>query len=412
MTDDRSLERAARSWIEVGPTRAPDGAVEAALARIQTTPQERDWLPWRFPQMFTPARVAVAAVLGVLLLGGAYLTIDRLGQPAVGVPGPSPSPSPTVSPSPTPEAIVPVRMPDLLLGDWQAEAAEPIDGVSDAGERIQLALDWDQGQSAWIQPEIGELSLNSTSVAAAADELRFVSTGRLGGCTPGDEGRYRWERSADGLFLTLTVIEDACASRAAAFDRTWVHSLSAVTDGGPGVIPFDPWIQATLPSRLWGMSGPADGPVLAAFGEGAPALEFTAIRNPMGFDAPCSGTRQGVQLDPTAAAITEYVRGLPGVTVTTADASIGGLPAVHLTIESDAGVDCPIGEIMAFHPPRVTDQGEYTMALGQPRSFWVVERDGDVWVFWYAGGVGVTVTTADEQAVIDSIRFVDQLPTP
>jgi hypothetical protein len=35
-----------------------------------------------------------------------------------------------------------------------------------------------------------------------------------------------------------------------------------------------------------------------------------------------------------------------------------------------------------------------------------------VWVFWYAGGVGVTVTTADEQAVIDSIRFVDQLPTP
>ena len=36
MTDDRSLERAARSWIEAGPTRAPDRAVEAALLRIET----------------------------------------------------------------------------------------------------------------------------------------------------------------------------------------------------------------------------------------------------------------------------------------------------------------------------------------------------------------------------------------
>ena len=36
MTDDRSLERAARSWIEAGPTRAPERAVEAALSRIET----------------------------------------------------------------------------------------------------------------------------------------------------------------------------------------------------------------------------------------------------------------------------------------------------------------------------------------------------------------------------------------
>ena len=42
MTDDRSLERAARSWLEVGPTEAPERAVEAALLRIDTTPQERD----------------------------------------------------------------------------------------------------------------------------------------------------------------------------------------------------------------------------------------------------------------------------------------------------------------------------------------------------------------------------------
>ena len=37
MTDDRSLERAARSWLEAGPTQAPDRAVEAALLPINTT---------------------------------------------------------------------------------------------------------------------------------------------------------------------------------------------------------------------------------------------------------------------------------------------------------------------------------------------------------------------------------------
>ena len=80
MTDDRSLERAARSWLEAGPTQAPDRAVEAALLRIETTPQERDLrIPWRFPPMTTPARVAAAAVIGVLLVGGAFY---YFGSPA------------------------------------------------------------------------------------------------------------------------------------------------------------------------------------------------------------------------------------------------------------------------------------------------------------------------------------------
>ncbi|HTE66795.1 MAG TPA: hypothetical protein VK736_11155 [Candidatus Binatia bacterium] len=106
MTDDRSLERAARSFIEAGPTQAPERAVEAALLRIESTPQERDLrIPWRFPSMTTPARIAVAAVLGVLLVAGAISFFGRPGQPSVGVPGPSPSSpapaSPIASPKPS-----------------------------------------------------------------------------------------------------------------------------------------------------------------------------------------------------------------------------------------------------------------------------------------------------------------------
>ena len=98
MTDDRSHERIARSWIEAGPTQAPDRAVEAALLRIETLPQERDLrIPWRLPKMTTPARVAATAVIGVLAIGGAMFTLGSSGLPAIV--GPSPSPDPTLAPA-------------------------------------------------------------------------------------------------------------------------------------------------------------------------------------------------------------------------------------------------------------------------------------------------------------------------
>jgi hypothetical protein len=74
MTDDRSLERAARSWLDEGPSRAPDRTVEAALYRIQTTNQERDLrIPWRFPTMNPIMRIAAAALVAAVAVGGAYL---------------------------------------------------------------------------------------------------------------------------------------------------------------------------------------------------------------------------------------------------------------------------------------------------------------------------------------------------
>jgi hypothetical protein len=109
MTDDRSLERAARSWLEAGPTQAPDRAVEAALLRIETTAQERDLrVPWRLPKMFTPARLAAAAVIGALLVGGAFIYAG--GRPSTVVPIATPNPpssSPVQSASPNASAVRP-----------------------------------------------------------------------------------------------------------------------------------------------------------------------------------------------------------------------------------------------------------------------------------------------------------------
>jgi Tol biopolymer transport system component len=110
--DDRSLERAARTWLEAGPTRAPDRAVEGALHRIQTTPQERDLrIPWRLPNMFNN-RLAVVAAAVLVVVAGAF-TFSRLTAnlgPAAGA-----SPSPTITQGPASPSIGTSAGRDILF---------------------------------------------------------------------------------------------------------------------------------------------------------------------------------------------------------------------------------------------------------------------------------------------------------
>lgn len=91
MSDDRQLERAARSWLEAGPAAAPDHAVEAALLRIQTTTQERDWhVPRRDRPMTMTARLLVASIAIAVVAVGGVLDL-RPGGSNVANPGPSPT---------------------------------------------------------------------------------------------------------------------------------------------------------------------------------------------------------------------------------------------------------------------------------------------------------------------------------
>ena len=110
MNDDRTLERAARSWLDAGPTEAPDHAVEAALHRIQTTQQERDVrVPWRVRSMYTPARLAVAAIaIAVVAVGGAFI-LRPGNSPVVGTPSTSGRPSTSATPSLTSVGSFPAR---------------------------------------------------------------------------------------------------------------------------------------------------------------------------------------------------------------------------------------------------------------------------------------------------------------
>jgi Tol biopolymer transport system component len=114
MTDQRELDRLLGAFFVEGPDELADRVIDAALDQVGRTPQRRAMrLPGRFQAMPMFARVAAAAVIGLLAVGAAfYLTMPA--QPVVGGPSPAPaassSPSQTASPSASPSpSVVPPK---------------------------------------------------------------------------------------------------------------------------------------------------------------------------------------------------------------------------------------------------------------------------------------------------------------
>jgi len=147
MNDDRTLERAARSWLELGPTQAPDRAVDAALSRIQTTRQERGLsLPWSHPRVGPAMRFAGAAIVAVLVVGLAVYALRPMSN--VGPPGPTAAPSPTATATPnyptSPpfvlQSALPVPPGDPLPANFIGRTYEPVPAEVQGTQRTVLTL--------------------------------------------------------------------------------------------------------------------------------------------------------------------------------------------------------------------------------------------------------------------------------
>ncbi len=365
------------------------------------------------------ARIAAAAIAIAIVIGSGVLILRPGSTSNVGN-IPSAAPTASSAPSPTPATSNPAKAspsslalgaaPDRTLGDWQAMSDVALPGLFAANEHLQLSIDWQDGKSIWIQTSIGQLILKSDVLASPASEIDVVTSAGTDalGCTGDQVGKYSWSRSADGLFLTLTPISDACQNRQTALSRPWVHSLSAVTDGGLGVFPFDPWIRMTIPVSHYGLSGSGGVGILQS-GEG-PERTLVVIGNPLGIDSPCGATRKAVDIPATTAGFVAYVRSLPGFTVATATATVGGRPAVHLTMTPKGSATCLAGEIVAFHgADRTASDAERSLTVSQPHSLWIVDTGAGTALVVYEGA---GVTAAEEQSVISSFQFLPNLPTP
>lgn len=92
MNATRDPDSILAAWIDEGPTDLPDGTRRAILTALPTTKQARrgPLAPWRFFEMNTYARLAVAALVAVVAVGGALYLLG--GSGGVGSNGPTPSP--------------------------------------------------------------------------------------------------------------------------------------------------------------------------------------------------------------------------------------------------------------------------------------------------------------------------------
>ena len=417
-TLDPGFDPRIADWLEDDPDRAPDAVLQTVLAAIPSIPQRRVVrVPWRFPPMTLAARLGAAAIAIVIVaVGGVMILQPR--APSVGNPS-SPSPStvvPSAASSPSAVATAATTIgaaPATTLGDWQAITDSGFGPYFSANQRIQLSIDWQTGQQTWIQTIDGTLILKSNVLVSPAGEIDLAGTaGSDGaGCAVGDRGRYTWSRTADGLYLTLTAIEDACANRLAAMSRTWVHSLSAVTDGKRGVFPLgDAWVEMTLPAVRFGLSGGTGLGVISSMN--GPARSLTAFQDPLGFKASCANPPEPKAIPKTSAGVVAYLETLPGFVVTKASATIGGLSAIHVTLgptQKGAAGPCIEGQIAVFHGSVASEDTGPRLAVDKAHSLWMFERGGHVDVFVYEGE---GVTPAEEQSVIQSFQFLDALPKP
>ena len=178
----------------------------------------------------------LALVIGGLVLSG-------------GGPGPAPIAVPSAEPSPSAgDRGAPV--PDAIKGGWSAASrgtaleGTPVTTIVLGGS----SMDSTARQFSMDYPGMPSRKLDSNLVEIEPGVLRLRLGSGASGCEVGAEGRYRWSLSADGQWLTLEPITDACAVRSEIVTGTWQRNVGFSSGGGPGIATnFEPYIALTLP---------------------------------------------------------------------------------------------------------------------------------------------------------------------
>jgi hypothetical protein len=412
MTAHHDPDRVIRAWLDLMPDEAPYRTVAAVLQAVEAAPQARRGFRgrWRLPTMNRFAILAAAAAVVVAIGGVALLGLRPatdavpIGAPSASpaVPAPTATPAPAATPAPT-LAVAPLSAP--FRSQWLADIAT-VEGLGDHEPRVRLVVGSGGRDVALQTNSFGNTTLSSVPVEATSTELRLVTDAKGAGCEVGDEGRYRWALSDDGLLLTLETIADTCATRATAFARTWTRSLDAHSTGGRGALAaFDPVVLVTLPDAPFGGSSSRDVIAVESMTEG---IGIFAMKNPWGLAEPCADGGGGtVPVEPGVDALVAQLRTVQGMAVTSEEMTIDGHRAAHLAVTTEPGIECPAGEISALTSKNVTSGWRWGISPGDAGSLYVVELPDATYLLEYSGE---GVTAADERAVMASVDFADTLP--
>lgn len=344
-----------------------------------------------------------AALVGTAIVGSQLLD-RRLAMETLPSPSGAPLPSPQLDPS--------------LEGTWLATKPDEL-AIAHVSGPATLSLRFDAGAThlGVTVPPTDQVRLSST-VGAVADGLRIVAMApsdpvaldgvELAGCQVGDASTYRVDRSGDGLLLTLSAVSDACAARTAVLARTWVRSLGDPNSGGRGVVidALDQPFTVAIPEGSYSVDR---SPGSITIAQPVPEIQFLAYLDPQGFNDPCDVSAGRFEIGPGADAVVAYFRQLDGFTVdSTKELSVDGHRAIRLVIHANADASCPAGARLIGWQTKL-DQPlgrSWFSPPGAADDLYLVELPASTVMFEV-----LPAPNTLEGGIIDSIRFLDSLPT-
>ncbi|MFL5641967.1 MAG: hypothetical protein ACJ771_06465 [Chloroflexota bacterium] len=402
---DRLEGQLPAAFTDLADERTPDYLIDI----LGQTARSRQRPAWTFPGRWFPTMpaitarpaLAIVAIVIVAILGGAFL-LNRPDQSVGNQTSPSPDPSATPYASPLP-------LPSALVGGWLAPLREsPI-----AQGRVS-ALQFGALNGDATAPDF---AISGTAAADVQETtpgvIRLTSTGALGGCSTGDVAEYRWSISGDGVWLTLEPIDDTCSIRAAMVPGTWIRSGNHDSRGGPLVAAaFEPFFSFTVPSGVW-LGGGGAGVMTADYSD----RTFKVWQDPDAFNDYCDDAMGTKVLERGIDPFLQFLREDSGLDVSNErETTIDGHRAVIVDIVGKPDVPPP-----CWTNP---DTGETNMILQWTQHAdvgwkWATGIGGTPWPIVIAEVGGHTLVFEDvwgandlDQEVLDSIRFLDALPSP
>jgi hypothetical protein len=351
--------------------------------------------------LFIAAALLAALVIGTVLVGGSQRT-----KPGLVEVGPTPS-----------TAVEDAGLATSLLGTWVADVPTDLSlGESPEPARMSLVIDTNgtqatltttAGRSERFRASLTSPTSNSLAFTArVSGEPVSVAGAELRGCVSNEQGTYEATRSPDGLLLTLAAVDDSCPSRAVVFGRTWVRSHDEFTSGGLGVVDaFKPPFTVELPPGSYtGDRRVADAITIS---QPVPEFAFLAFKNPQGFLDPCDPAAGRYEIAPGADAVVAYFRQLRGFTVdSVTEREVDGHRAVRLVVHANLDAGCPSGGLAEWQPKAATTDDHWFLRPGDTDTLVIVELADATVMFQILPTPG-----AAGERVIDSIRFLDRLPT-
>ena len=386
MMDEQQIEAALRG---APPDEAKYRGDVAARLRARPTDAGNAEPPARVVEVFElpPRRrppllawsIAVAAAV-VLVVALAIVARPQQLRPATTATTITPAPSPSIAPD------IQARE---LIGRWVGATPRAVTTPSPSApafivfteNRVKL-----EHLSGGIISEF-----NSQFTVTTGGQLRLTLTDQIGRCAAGANGEYRWTLSPLATTLTLEAIRDDCPNRAATLAGEWAHAacpargidcLGPLEAGRHASVSFDPFNSDSYGEVTYDVTNGwastfDDKNRLTLVPPGGSESEIHGLYLFADIAPATADCRATASTAAGTTAIAAALSAMPGLSMTTSEATVGAHQAQVLDLSAAATLSCA-GEqpLLASKPGGSTP---WTLAIGQGRRMriWLIDLGGD-----------------------------------